>query len=196
MAASRDARVFRFAPSPNGEMHLGHALSALVGYERARACGGRFLVRIEDIDRGPLAAAVRRADLRRPRLARHRLGGAGRVPVAAHAGLPRGGATPRGDGPPLSLLCHARRDRGRGRRRVRSTPMARRSIPGSSGAAIRSRSRGGRRRASRSRYASTWGPPSRLRPPSSAAPRSPSPSSARTARRARSRPAPSAGAMR
>jgi len=44
--------VFRFAPSPNGEMHLGHALSALVGYERARACGGRFLVRIEDIDQG------------------------------------------------------------------------------------------------------------------------------------------------
>ena len=52
MAASRDARVLRFAPSPNGEMHLGHALSALVGYERAQACGGRFLVRIEDIDPG------------------------------------------------------------------------------------------------------------------------------------------------
>lgn len=44
--------VFRFAPSPNGEMHLGHALSALIGYERARTCGGRFLVRIEDIDAG------------------------------------------------------------------------------------------------------------------------------------------------
>src|SRR6476661_8485893 len=44
--------IFRFAPSPNGEMHLGHALSALVGYERARACDGRFLVRIEDIDTG------------------------------------------------------------------------------------------------------------------------------------------------
>jgi glutamyl-Q tRNA(Asp) synthetase len=44
--------VFRFAPSPNGEMHLGHALSALVGYERAKAGGGRFLVRIEDIDQG------------------------------------------------------------------------------------------------------------------------------------------------
>jgi glutamyl-Q tRNA(Asp) synthetase len=42
--------IFRFAPSPNGELHLGHALSALVGYERARACGGRFLLRIEDID--------------------------------------------------------------------------------------------------------------------------------------------------
>lgn len=44
--------VFRFAPSPNGELHLGHALSALVGFERARSCGGRFLLRIEDIDTG------------------------------------------------------------------------------------------------------------------------------------------------
>lgn len=42
--------VLRFAPSPNGELHLGHALSALVGYEMALAYGGRFLVRIEDID--------------------------------------------------------------------------------------------------------------------------------------------------
>src|SRR5262249_57535388 len=47
-----DKPVFRFAPSPNGELHLGHALSALVGYELACAGGGRFLVRIEDIDAG------------------------------------------------------------------------------------------------------------------------------------------------
>jgi glutamyl-Q tRNA(Asp) synthetase len=47
-----DKPVFRFAPSPNGELHLGHAFSALVGYERACAGGGRFLVRIEDIDKG------------------------------------------------------------------------------------------------------------------------------------------------
>jgi glutamyl-Q tRNA(Asp) synthetase len=45
-----DRPVFRFAPSPNGELHLGHALSALVGYGQARAVGGRFLLRIEDID--------------------------------------------------------------------------------------------------------------------------------------------------
>jgi glutamyl-Q tRNA(Asp) synthetase len=44
--------VFRFAPSPNGELHLGHALSALVGYQQAKAAGGRFLLRIEDIDAG------------------------------------------------------------------------------------------------------------------------------------------------
>ena len=42
--------VFRFAPSPNGYLHLGHALSALVDFEMTRQMGGRFLLRIEDID--------------------------------------------------------------------------------------------------------------------------------------------------
>src|SRR5690349_19350054 len=42
--------VFRFAPSPNGYLHLGHALSALIDFEMTRAAGGRFLLRIEDID--------------------------------------------------------------------------------------------------------------------------------------------------
>jgi glutamyl-Q tRNA(Asp) synthetase len=42
--------VFRFAPSPNGRLHLGHALSALLNFDMARAAGGRFLLRIEDID--------------------------------------------------------------------------------------------------------------------------------------------------
>jgi glutamyl-Q tRNA(Asp) synthetase len=42
--------VFRFAPSPNGYLHLGHALSALLNYDLARRCGGTFLLRIEDID--------------------------------------------------------------------------------------------------------------------------------------------------
>ncbi|MBB5753630.1 tRNA glutamyl-Q(34) synthetase GluQRS [Prosthecomicrobium pneumaticum] len=45
-----NARVFRFAPSPNGPLHLGHALSALLNAERARQAGGRLLLRIEDID--------------------------------------------------------------------------------------------------------------------------------------------------
>ncbi|CAA7621249.1 tRNA glutamyl-Q(34) synthetase GluQRS [Magnetospirillum sp. UT-4] len=44
--------VTRFAPSPTGLLHLGHAFSALVAHGRARAAGGRFLVRIEDIDPG------------------------------------------------------------------------------------------------------------------------------------------------
>jgi glutamyl-Q tRNA(Asp) synthetase len=42
--------VFRFAPSPNGFLHLGHALSALMNFDLARESGGRFLLRIEDID--------------------------------------------------------------------------------------------------------------------------------------------------
>jgi len=44
--------VTRFAPSPTGRLHLGHAFSALVGYAAARQAGGRFLLRIEDIDLG------------------------------------------------------------------------------------------------------------------------------------------------
>jgi glutamyl-Q tRNA(Asp) synthetase len=42
--------VTRFAPSPNGPLHLGHAYSALVSHDLAKAAGGRFLLRIEDID--------------------------------------------------------------------------------------------------------------------------------------------------
>ena len=42
--------VTRFAPSPTGRLHLGHAWSALQAHDFARAHGGRFLLRIEDID--------------------------------------------------------------------------------------------------------------------------------------------------
>jgi glutamyl-Q tRNA(Asp) synthetase len=42
--------TFRFAPSPNGELHLGHAYSALLNRRMARRAGGRLLLRIEDID--------------------------------------------------------------------------------------------------------------------------------------------------
>ncbi|HEX7776008.1 MAG TPA: tRNA glutamyl-Q(34) synthetase GluQRS [Parvibaculum sp.] len=44
--------VIRFAPSPNGWLHLGHAYSALFAFETAKERGGRFLLRIEDIDIG------------------------------------------------------------------------------------------------------------------------------------------------
>ena len=43
--------VFRFAPSPNGDLHLGHAYSALLNHDLARAVGGKLLLRLEDIDR-------------------------------------------------------------------------------------------------------------------------------------------------
>ena len=44
--------VTRFAPSPNGPLHLGHAFSAIAAHDLAREARGRFLLRIEDID-GP-----------------------------------------------------------------------------------------------------------------------------------------------
>lgn len=54
--------VTRFAPSPTGLLHLGHAHAALIAWRRARAAGGRFLLRLEDIDaarcRPEFAAAI------------------------------------------------------------------------------------------------------------------------------------------
>ena len=54
---------FRFAPSPNGLLHLGHAYSALKTFDLARQLGGTFLLRIEDIDvgrsRGPFVTAIK-----------------------------------------------------------------------------------------------------------------------------------------
>lgn len=53
--------VFRFAPSPNGRLHLGHALSACLNFDMARGANGRFLLRIEDIDRARCTPALERA---------------------------------------------------------------------------------------------------------------------------------------
>jgi glutamyl-Q tRNA(Asp) synthetase len=50
-AAACAATVTRFAPSPTGYLHLGHVRSALEGWRAARRGGGRFLLRLEDIDR-------------------------------------------------------------------------------------------------------------------------------------------------
>lgn len=44
--------ITRFAPSPTGRLHIGHAFSALFGFRRARDAGGIFILRIEDIDEG------------------------------------------------------------------------------------------------------------------------------------------------
>ena len=44
--------VTRFAPSPSGRLHLGHAYSAALGHLWAKATGGKFLLRIEDLDPG------------------------------------------------------------------------------------------------------------------------------------------------
>src|SRR5262249_39129217 len=54
--------VTRFAPSPTGLLHLGHAFSALTAFDAAQTAGGRFVLRIEDIDqtrsRGEFEAAI------------------------------------------------------------------------------------------------------------------------------------------
>src|SRR5438309_6153022 len=50
-AAGCGPTVTRFAPSPTGYLHLGHVSSALEGWRAARCEGGRFLLRVEDIDR-------------------------------------------------------------------------------------------------------------------------------------------------
>ncbi|MFV0281590.1 MAG: tRNA glutamyl-Q(34) synthetase GluQRS [Rhodoblastus sp.] len=50
MNDAQSQSVWRFAPSPNGLLHLGHAYSALRNFIGARESGGRFLLRIEDID--------------------------------------------------------------------------------------------------------------------------------------------------
>ena len=54
-------QVFRFAPSPNGFLHLGHAFSAFLNDRLARATNGRFLLRIEDIDTGRARPAFEQA---------------------------------------------------------------------------------------------------------------------------------------
>jgi glutamyl-Q tRNA(Asp) synthetase len=42
--------VTRFAPSPTGRLNLGHAYSAVLGHRRAKESGGKFLLRMEDLD--------------------------------------------------------------------------------------------------------------------------------------------------
>ena len=127
--------VFRFAPSPNGYLHLGHAYSALLNFDLARQAGGRFLLRIEDIDatrcRPEFEAAIYE-DLAW-------LGIAWEQPVrrqSEHFAIYRE-AVERlvGRGAGLSELREPRRDRTAGRaargrrRRGRAIPTARRSIP-------------------------------------------------------------------
>ena len=156
--------VLRFAPSPNGPLHLGHALSALVGFDMARRLGGRFLVRIEDIDVARCREEHVRRHLRGSRLARHHLGGARAAPVAALRRLCAGRAVARSAGPALSVLCLALGDPGSGQRAARSIPKARRSTPACTSGSPGPRSRSASATASASPCASTWSAHSR-RPP-------------------------------
>ena len=67
------AIVTRFAPSPTGLLHLGHAHAALFAWVCARGAGGRFLLRIEDIDRSrcrpEFSEAILEAYVKEPLLA-------------------------------------------------------------------------------------------------------------------------------
>ena len=85
-----DRPVFRFAPSPNGYLHLGHALSALMNFDLARAAGGRFLLRIEDIDTTRCRPDFEAAIYEDLGLARAVLGRAGAAPIGAFFPLSRG----------------------------------------------------------------------------------------------------------
>lgn len=62
-ALTGETPVFRFAPSPNGLLHAGHALSALTNAAMAERTGGRFLLRIEDIDPARATPALEAAIL-------------------------------------------------------------------------------------------------------------------------------------
>ena len=108
--------VFRFAPSPNGHLHLGHALSALLNAEMARAAGGRLLLRIEDIDATRCRPEYEAAILEDLAWLGHRLGTAGAAPVRALRRLRPGAGEARRAGPHLSELREPRRDRAAGRR--------------------------------------------------------------------------------
>ena len=61
MGTYRETAVLRFAPSPNGALHLGHAYSALLNEKIAAQLGGRLLLRIEDIDTARCTPALEAA---------------------------------------------------------------------------------------------------------------------------------------
>ena len=121
--------IFRFAPSPNGYLHLGHALSALINADMAKAAGGRLLLRIEDIDEArcrPEYEAAIYEDLAW-------LGLAWEQPVRRQSEhyrrLPRRARQARRAGADLSELRKPRRDRGAGRGARSKAAATGRAIP-------------------------------------------------------------------
>ena len=150
--------VTRFAPSPTGYLHLGHAASASFAWTRARDAGGRFLLRIEDIDptrcRPEFTAAILED------LAWLGLDWDGAVRVQSeHLAEYRDSAGSRSRaGPALPLLLHARRHRARDGRQRGGAARAGRgaSIPAPAGAWRRRSGRRASRPASASRCGWTW----------------------------------------
>ena len=125
--------VFRFAPSPNGYLHLGHALSALLNADMAQAAGGRLLLRIEDIDETRCRPEYEAAISEDLAWLGHRLGKAGAAAIGALRRLSRRARQARGARADLSELREPRRDRragggARAKALGRAIPTARRSI--------------------------------------------------------------------
>ena len=130
------ATRFPLCAEPERLLHLGHAYSALLNFDLARASGGRLLLRIEDIDATRCRPEFEAAIYRGPRLARHRLGtrrcgGSPSISIC----IAQAARAARGRGADLSGVRKPRRDRTAGgrsarrRRRGRAIPTARRSIP-------------------------------------------------------------------
>ena len=103
--------VTRFAPSPTGRLHLGHAYSALLAHDFARERDGTFLLRIEDIDPGRVRAEY--VDGIIEDLLWLGLEWDGEMPYQSERldVLRRGAGAAEGGGPALSLLLHPRRYR-------------------------------------------------------------------------------------
>jgi len=97
----------RFAPSPNGSLHLGHAFAAVVAHDRARREDGEFLLRIEDIDGERSRAHL--ADEFRADLAWLGLGWDGEVILQSARLASYGAAAERLKGMGLLYPCHCTR---------------------------------------------------------------------------------------
>ena len=118
--------VLRFAPSPNGALHLGHAYSALCNERIAAALGGRLLLRIEDLDRTRCKPQFESAILDDLAWLGFRFEAAAAPAKRARRRLRRARSRAlerRG----LVYPCFCSRGRGRARRRRRAIPTARRS---------------------------------------------------------------------
>ena len=101
----------RYAPSPTGTLHLGNLRTALLAWLFARSAGGRFLVRMEDLDPGRVRAGLAEQQLEDLRRDRTRLGRAGGVPVARAArSTTDARRAPARGGPAVRVLLHAGRD--------------------------------------------------------------------------------------